>query len=102
MTPCAASGYGCPCKLDTPRALEPGNDLRVIRFAVDDLKRMVAAHGPVLVHCHAGRSRSAVVVAAYLMDAHALGANTAVDRVAAKRPINITPALLTLLRKLET
>jgi protein-tyrosine phosphatase len=79
----------------------PGNDLRVLRFAVDDLRRLAEAHGPTLVQCHAGRSRSAVVVAAHLMEACGLGAAEAIARVAAKRDINVTPALIDLLRKLE-
>jgi protein-tyrosine phosphatase len=78
----------------------PGNDLRVLRFAADDLRRL-AAQGPVLVQCHAGRSRSAVVVAAHLMEAHGISAGEAISRVAAKREINVTPALVDLLRKLE-
>lgn len=78
----------------------PGNDLRVLHFAVDDLRRL-AAQGPVLVQCHAGRSRSVVVVAAYLMEAHRISAREAISRVAAKREINVTPALVDLLRKLE-
>src|SRR5438874_4340254 len=44
-----------------------GNDLRVFRLAVRDLRRLARSAAPVLVHCHAGRSRSAVIVAAYLM-----------------------------------
>ncbi|MFO0950235.1 MAG: dual specificity protein phosphatase [Isosphaeraceae bacterium] len=80
----------------------PGNDLRVLRFAVDDLRRMAESKGPTLVQCHAGRSRSAVVVAAYLMQTCGIDARKAVARVAARRDINITPALVVLLRKLET
>lgn len=79
----------------------PGNDLRILRFAVDDLRGLAASHGPVLVQCHAGRSRSAVVVAAHLMEGRGIGADEAMARVAARRDINVTPALLDLLRKLE-
>jgi len=80
----------------------PGNDIRVFRFAVEDLRRLAASHGPVLVQCHAGRSRSAVVVAAHLMEVLGIGSGEALARVAAKREVNITPALVDLLRKLET
>jgi protein-tyrosine phosphatase len=73
-----------------------------LRFAVDDLRRLAASHGPVLVQCHAGRSRSAVVVAALLMQALGIGVGEAVARVTAKREVNITPALVDLLGKLET
>ena len=78
-----------------------GNDLRVFRFAIDDLRRFVASHSPVLVQCHAGRSRSAVVVAGHLMEARGISPEEAIDLVAAKREINITPALVDLLYKLE-
>jgi protein-tyrosine phosphatase len=79
----------------------PGNDLRIFRFAIDDLKRLTASNSPVLVQCHAGRSRSAVVVAAHLMEAGGLNPEMAIALVASKREINVTPALLELLHKLE-
>jgi len=40
-----------------------GNDLRVVRRAVESLGELVRSHATVLVHCHAGRSRSVVIVA---------------------------------------
>ena len=72
----------------------------MFRYAVDDLRRLVQLQPPVLVQCHAGRSRSAVVVAAYLMHARKLEPEEAVAAVAAKREINVTPALVELLHKL--
>ena len=78
-----------------------GNDLRVFRLAARDLRRLAKAQPPVLVHCHAGRSRSAVVVAAYLMLAEGLDPEAAIAAVAARREINVTPALVELLLKLE-
>lgn len=77
-----------------------GNDLRVFRYAVEDLRRLVRLQPPVLVQCHAGRSRSAVVVAAYLMHARKLDPEAAIAAVAAKREINVTPALVELLHRL--
>jgi dual specificity phosphatase 12 len=78
-----------------------GNDLRVFRLATRDLRRLAKAQAPVLVHCHAGRSRSAVVVAAYLMLVEGLEPEAALAAVAAKREVNVTPALVELLYKLE-
>lgn len=78
-----------------------GNDLRIIRFAVDDLIRLVESNPPVLVHCHAGRSRSAVVVAAYIMKVQGLSADDALALVAAKREISVTPGLEEILYRLE-
>ena len=40
----------------------PGSDPRMFRRAVDALTRLVHEARPVLVHCHAGPSRSIVVV----------------------------------------
>jgi protein-tyrosine phosphatase len=78
-----------------------GNDLRVLGFAIDDLLRMARTRPSVLVHCHAGRSRSAVVVAGYLMRLHGIDPAEAIAAVAAKREINVTPVLVELLHKLE-
>ena len=80
----------------------PGNDLRVFRLAIEDLKRLAASHSPVLVQCHAGRSRSAVVVAAHLMEACGLNPDQAIALVASKREINVTSALVDLLHKVGT
>ena len=74
-----------------------GNDGRIFRLVIDDLIRMVEAAPPVLVHCHAGRSRSAVVVAAYLMRVDHLEPAEAIARIASRRVIAITPELLALL-----
>lgn len=78
-----------------------GNDLRMFRYAIDDLRRLARLHPPVLVQCRAGRSRSAVIVAAYLMYARKLEPEAAIAAVADKREINVTPALVELLHKLE-
>jgi protein-tyrosine phosphatase len=78
-----------------------GNDPRVFRYAVDDLRRLAHLYPSVLVQCHAGRSRSAVVVAAYLMHVHKLEPEQAIAAVAAKREINVTPALVELLHFVE-
>src|SRR5947209_20160752 len=45
----------------------PGNDLRLFERAVDALDSLRQNAGPVLVQCHAGRSRSAIVVAGHFM-----------------------------------
>lgn len=45
----------------------PGNDVRLFHRAVDALTHLRKNAGPVLVQCHAGRSRSAVVVAGHFM-----------------------------------
>ena len=71
----------------------PGNDPRLFLQAVEALERLVCKSRPVLVQCHAGRSRSVVVVAGYLMRSLGIEAGEALDRVAAKRPVAVTPGL---------
>jgi protein-tyrosine phosphatase len=78
----------------------PGNDLRLFKMAVSALDELVRRAPPVLVQCHAGRSRSVVVVAAHLMKRLGIDAPTALARVASKREISITPGLEELLEKL--
>lgn len=78
----------------------PGNDLGYFERIVDTLQRLTEKHAPVLVSCHAGKSRSAAVVAAYLKQRERLEVEEAIARVAEKRIINITPSLLRLLEKM--
>jgi len=75
----------------------PGNDPKLLRSAVEILEHLAMKAAPVLVHCHAGRSRSVVVVAAYLMRTSGLDADAALAQVAAKKEIAITPGLERLL-----
>ncbi len=79
----------------------PGNDLRMFRQAVESLGKLAESHAPVLVHCHAGRSRSVVVVAGHLARSLGIDPEEAIARVTAKREVNVTPALAELLFKLE-
>lgn len=44
-----------------------GNDMRLFRRAVDTLSDFIINDSPVLVYCHAGRSRSIAVVAGYFI-----------------------------------
>lgn len=78
----------------------PGNDVRLFKVAVDALDELVRTAPPVLVQCHAGRSRSVVVVASYLMRRLGIDVPTALARVASKREIAISPGLEQLLEKL--
>jgi protein-tyrosine phosphatase len=78
-----------------------GNDLRLFRWAIQDLRRLAQERAPVLVQCHAGRSRSVVVVAGYLMQARGLDPENALAAVAARREINVTPGLVELLYRLD-
>jgi protein-tyrosine phosphatase len=74
-----------------------GNDPRLFRRAVDTLTDLCQQGGPVLVQCHAGRSRSAVVVAGYLVKTLGIAPEEALARLAAKREVAVAPGLLHLL-----
>lgn len=78
----------------------PGNDIRLFTSAINALESLIREAPPVLVQCHAGRSRSVVVVAGYLMRKLGIDARTALLRVSEKREVAITPGLEALLDKL--
>jgi protein tyrosine phosphatase (PTP) superfamily phosphohydrolase (DUF442 family) len=77
-----------------------GNDLRVFRMAIESLSDLVRLYTPVLVHCHAGRSRSVVIVAGHLVHALGIDPEEGIARVKDKREVNVTPALEEMLFKL--
>ena len=74
-----------------------GNDMRTFTRAVDTLIQFVESHPPVLVHCHAGRSRSPIVVAGYLIVKEKMEPEDALAFIGTKREINVTPGLEDLL-----
>ena len=75
----------------------PGNEPRLYRLSVAYLEELVQDAPPVLVQCHAGRSRSAVVVAGYLVTTRGLAPEEALALVASKREIAVTAGLERLL-----
>jgi len=79
----------------------PGNDPRLFEHAIEILTTLADEAPPVLVHCHAGRSRSVVVVAGYLRRARGIDAESALAEVAAKRQIAVTAGLERLLDSLS-
>ena len=76
----------------------PGNDPDIFRRAVDTVGRFARRHPKLLVQCHAGRSRSAIVVAAHLMRTCEWNADTALSFVASKREIALTSGIEDLLQ----
>jgi protein-tyrosine phosphatase len=76
----------------------PGNDLDVFRRAVENVRSSTKRHPKLLVQCHAGRSRSVVVVAAHLMLTNGWTAQDALAFVASKREIALTDGIESLLR----
>jgi hypothetical protein len=69
-----------------------GNRPEVFMRAVGVLKHLKATHAPVLVHCHAGQSRSAAVVCKLFMSEGASLAE-AMKRITAKRRVAIVAGL---------
>jgi protein-tyrosine phosphatase len=67
----------------------PEKFLRAVRL----LKQLVSEHTPVLVHCHAGQSRSAVVVCKYFMEEEGKSLAEAMKQITSKRKVTITSGL---------
>ena len=71
----------------------PGNRPGDLEDALRFLDDAVRAGERVLVHCHAGRSRSVVVVARYLMQSRGLTTQAALDLIASRREIYLSPGI---------
>jgi hypothetical protein len=63
------------------------NLLNVFGSSNDFIEEAFQDNGKVLIHCMAGRSRSATILAAYLIKTFALPINKTVDAIKVKRPI---------------
>ncbi len=75
----------------------PGNDARLFLRAVNAVAKLLATDAPLLVHCHAGRSRSPIVVAGHFLRTRGIGPEEALALVRKKRDIAITAGLERLL-----
>jgi hypothetical protein len=67
----------------------PERFLRAVRL----LRDLAAAHAPVLVHCHAGQSRSAAVVCKFFMQEEGNSIAEAMRRISSKRRVAIVAGL---------
>ena len=72
--------YNCYLKDNLTERVDFEGPLRFIQSALDQ-------GGVVFVHCAAGVSRSATIVLAYLMRAHGMSLNQAMQLVVARRPV---------------
>ncbi len=70
-----------------------GNSPENFLHAVRILKELAGKHPPVLVHCHAGKSRSAAVVCKYFMREEGNTLGQAMKRITAKRRVMIDAGL---------
>jgi dual specificity phosphatase 12 len=70
-----------------------GNTPEKFMRAVRSLKELVSQYAPVLVHCHAGQSRSAAVVCKYLMKEEGKSLSEAMKQITSKRSVAIVKGL---------
>jgi protein-tyrosine phosphatase len=75
-----------------------GNNQRMIADAIDFIHDIVSNGERILVHCHAGRSRSVCMVARYFMIKQRLTSHQALALISAKREIYLSPGIEELLR----
>jgi len=67
----------------------PERFLRAVRL----LRDLAASHAPVLVHCHAGQSRSAAVICKFFMQEEGNTLAEAMRRITSKRRVAIMAGL---------
>ena len=78
-----------------------GNQASAFCHMIDDLVRLEREHGPVMVHCHAGRSRSVILVAGYLRRTQGYFPEVALRLVQKHRHSQIQPGLKPLLNTVQ-
>ena len=78
-----------------------GNQPTALIAAVYMLDELLGRHRTVLVHCHAGVSRSSTVVATYLAHKDGINFDEAIELVRSKRPrVAPHPALIAMVKAL--
>lgn len=75
-----------------------GNDSRLFDDAVNFIDDIVSTGGKILVHCHAGRSRSVCILARYFMIKEKITSHQALQRIERKRPIYLSPGIDEILK----
>ncbi len=71
----------------------PGNDKRLFDDAVEFIHDVVSDGEKILVHCHAGRSRSVCILARYFMIKHKMTQEQAISVIKSKRDIYLSPGI---------
>ncbi len=71
----------------------PGNREEDVCDAIQYISDVVSSDEKILVHCHAGRSRSVCIVAAYFMQYEGMSANKALARIESKREIYLSDGI---------
>ncbi len=75
-----------------------GNDIRNLNDAVDFIDDVVSAGEKILVHCHAGRSRSVCIAARYFMMKNGMTKHDALKMIESHREIYLSPGIEEILR----
>lgn len=70
-----------------------GNDRRLFDHCVDFIHDVVTSGDRILVHCHAGRSRSVCITARYFMLKQGLTSHQAIALIEGKREIYLSPGI---------
>ncbi len=70
-----------------------GNDKRLFDDAVEFIHDVVSNGEKILVHCHAGRSRSVCILARYFMIKHGMNRKDALSIIESKRDIYLSPGI---------
>lgn len=100
---CIRESCGCNAREDVSVFSKPlidgnGNRANDMAEILDHVHEALTHGDRVLVHCHAGRSRSVAVVARYLMVTQALTREQAIQKIRAVRDIQLTPGIESVLR----
>ena len=97
MTRVGAGEVGLDCVEVVELIDGSGNRPETFLRAVCLLRDLAAKHPPVLVHCYAGRSRSAAVVCSFFMREEGNSLVEAMRRITSKRKVAIAAGLQDLL-----
>lgn len=81
-----------------PLADGAGNNRVAVREGITYIHEVIVSGRRILVHCHAGRSRSAVMVARYLMEYQRVTAGDALALITAQREIYLSDGIDELLK----
>jgi len=90
---CCDEGDTRFCVLAIPLVDGAGNDRRLFDDAVEFIDDIVRSGEKILVHCHAGRSRSVCMVARYLMTRKGMSRDRALSAISEKREIFLSPGI---------
>ncbi len=86
------------CTMCVPLIDGPGNDKNAVEDAIAFIDDIVRRDERVLVHCHAGRSRSVCIVARYLMAIRGWSREKSLQFISSKREIYLSPGIEEILR----